>query len=224
MAQSCNLRVENLVYTLKELQNEKACLEQKLQEQDMKKHSLEKSLEQESNKCAHVQEKHRRMAGTFAVAQQKVDTTLTTCMSLQEEIELIKPEMEKLQQSIQEEKRQQHKNIKEFEEALSEISAQLFQARNFYKKTTLQDETALAMKVAMELESKAEKDDKEIQRMTHALEKLTLERERSSSFGCEKSLEACYSVMERDRQEAEKYRNRVKAELKEIQDVLNAEN
>ena len=30
--------------------------------------------------------------------------------------------------------------------------------------------------------------------------------------------------MERDRQEAEKYRNRVKAELKEIQDVLNAEN
>ncbi|RUS83037.1 hypothetical protein EGW08_009225 [Elysia chlorotica] len=216
--------LESLVYTLKELQSEKTCLEQKLQEQGLKKQSLEKNLEQESNKCAHVQEKHRRMAGTFAIAQQKVDATLTSCLSLQEEIEKIKPEMEKLQQSIAEEKQQQHKNILEFEAALSGIAAELFQARSFYKKSALQAEEANAEKAAFELERKAEKDEKEIQRMAQSLDSLSLEKDKSAAFGCENSLLACYSAMERDRQDAEKYRNRVKAELKEIQDVLNSEN
>lgn len=226
MALGGNIRVENLIYTLKELQNEKVCLEQKLQEQDLQKQSLEQTLEQESNKCAHVQEKHRRMAGTFAVAQQKVDTTLTACVNLQEEIEKLKPQMELLQQAIAEEKKQQRRNIEAFEAALGEISAELFHARSFYKKDALQNQINLAKKEAGELEHKACTENKDIQRMTDDLERLTIEKKKASAskFGCEESLQACYSAIERDRQEAEEYRNRVKSELKEIQNVLNAEN
>ena len=39
----------------------------------------------------------------------------------------------------------------------------------------------------------AEKDSKEVQKMTHTLEKLTVEKEKSatSKFGCEETLLAC---------------------------------
>ncbi|GFR57774.1 hypothetical protein ElyMa_003463700 [Elysia marginata] len=134
--------------------------------------------------------------------------------------------MELLQQAIEDEKKQQRENIEAFEAALGKISAELFHARSFYKKDALLDETNRAKKVAGELENKAHDDNREILRMTQTLENLTIEKQRTSTskFGCEQSLLACYSAMERDRQEAEDYRNRVKAELKEIQHVLNAEN
>ncbi|XP_012942185.1 uncharacterized protein LOC101856206 isoform X2 [Aplysia californica] len=82
MIQNPSMRMDNLFYSLKELQNV-------------------------TSKYSHIQEKHMRMSETLAVAQQKVEQSMKTFMSLQAEIERNRPKVREAKEEIESERNAQ---------------------------------------------------------------------------------------------------------------------
>ncbi|BFZ00822.1 hypothetical protein BsWGS_03861 [Bradybaena similaris] len=225
MTEGPHVRMESLFFSLKELQNEKICVEQKLHEVKLKRHSLEQEIGHVTSKCNHVQEKHRRMSEILAVAQQKVDQTMATALSLQADIEQSRPKLDELQNAIEAEKKLQLQKIEEFETSLLKISSQLFSARDFYKTCNLKNEINNTHKAQIELEHQADRESKNVQRLTTHLEKLTQSEQPSAlvTFGIEASLNTCCRVLERDQEDDKACLRQIQDELKEIREILQCD-
>ncbi|CAG5135270.1 unnamed protein product [Candidula unifasciata] len=223
MTEGQQVRIESLFFNLKELQNEKACVEQKLHEVKLKRHSLEQEIEHAASKCSHAQDKHRRMSEILAVARQKVEQTMATSLSLQADIEQSRPKLDQLQDAIEAEKKLQLLKLEEFETSLLGMSSQLFSARDFYKNSNLQNEINSTQKAHMELEQQVYRENKNVENLTTRLEKLT-QSEQSSALiksGIEESLYICCRVMERDEEDIRADLSRIQDELQEIREIIH---
>ncbi|XP_059159570.1 uncharacterized protein LOC131943445 [Physella acuta] len=214
--------MDNLFYTLKELQKEKNCLEQKLHVQKLNRHTLEQELEKASEKYSRMQEKHFKLAETLAVAQQKVNQTQGLSVGLQDEINRYRPKLEHLQLSIENEKQLQQKLMENFETSLDEIAGQLFEAKRFYNKATLTSEINKAELEQGELETKDADGHKRIHILKQNLNKIQLEKESQqlSHYGVEETLNLCLRALERDRINMVSFLEKVKADQREMHNIL----
>jgi len=213
--------MDNLFHSLKQLQSEKLCLEQKLHDEKRKRLSLEQECEQVSTTCSQTQEKHMRLAETHAIAEQKVEQSIKEVMSLQLEVDSKRPQMEQCQREIEMVKQEQSTMLLDFQDQLSSFSSNLFHAKSFYQKENLTTEMQREEQRAEELDKNIENMKSEVINLKDKLEKLDRKIDAGkSNFDLENTLVACYRASERDEGDLKKELSIIKDETASLQNAL----
>lgn len=211
--------MDNLFYSLKETQSEKLCLEQKLHEQKRIRHSSEAELDQESAKCSQIQEKHMRLADTHAIAEQKVEQSIKEVLSLQAEVDSKRPKMENNQQEIEMEKQDHTTRLFEFQNTLSEVAGDLFNAKKFHRKDNLNGELQRLLQVIEELDQEIVEMSDNAKHLTNTLEKLDKEVE-TEIFKNNTMLLACCGAFEKDKADLKEELSHVKEESESLHQAM----
>ena len=167
-----SIKMDNLFYSMKELQNEKVGLERKLHEVKRNRHTFEQEFEQESSKCSHIQDRHMRMSETYAVAQQKVEQGMKDIVNLQSDIDRNRPKLNDSQAQIDSEQETQSTSVNDFQDKLSTIASILFQAKNFYRKNLMTSEIQTAETTAIDIDRNGEGIALKVQDLSYQFEKL----------------------------------------------------
>ncbi|XP_022340481.2 uncharacterized protein LOC111135066 [Crassostrea virginica] len=125
-------RVDLLLHSLKEIQQEKNCLENKLAERRSQRRELENLLDIENNKLTQMKEGHEKLQETMKVAQLKETQTQAMANRLEDSNLQMRKNIGELNQNLSTEKERQLQNLEKFEKELSDIANQLICARQFY--------------------------------------------------------------------------------------------
>ncbi|CAC5418356.1 unnamed protein product [Mytilus coruscus] len=134
-----SFKVETLLASLKEIQQEKSYLEQKLNERRNRRRQLEQELESVNGKYLQIKDVHTKMNETLKVAQHKVSQTQSLADSLDDRNEYYKKSIEDLNQKLNVEKKGQMEEVTQFEENLSLVSDNLCSARTVFTDENLQN-------------------------------------------------------------------------------------
>ncbi|KAL5004361.1 hypothetical protein ScPMuIL_017817 [Solemya velum] len=173
---STGFRVDALLHSLKELQNEKNCLEQKLNEQREKRRELEKSLNSVNAKYLQVSDINTKMVETLKVAQHKEAQAQSMANSLEETNTSQREQIDVLNNKIENEKANQFQEIQTFENQLSQITEELKICREFYSEIHLEGEISDVQKKKTEFGEKIEDMNTKVEEITIKMEKLLQHR------------------------------------------------
>ncbi|XP_064615462.1 uncharacterized protein LOC135479521 [Liolophura sinensis] len=167
-------KVDNLVNNLKELQQEKSCLEQKLNELRDKRRKLESLVATVKTKHAQVSDTNAKMMETLKVAQHKVMQTQTQANSLENSNTEKRATIANLNEKIENEKLLQLEQVQDFEKNLGTISADLNQARHFFTEDNLETEISGASEKIRDIDNKVMVSTSEVDNLSEELQKLSL--------------------------------------------------
>ncbi|XP_069103998.1 uncharacterized protein PF3D7_1120000-like [Argopecten irradians] len=170
--------MEMLRPSLNEVQNERSCLENKLQEQRAKRRSLEPELDKTKAKLAQVKDTYFKKTEISKVLNHKVGQFQISANSIEEENQTRRRTIaEKNDQISSEEKESQLEEIKAFEENLAAIADKLVLARKFYDDGNLSQEISDIEERKEQMESKAADFYKEMVALESNFEKIQLNRQ-----------------------------------------------
>ncbi|XP_048744794.1 uncharacterized protein LOC125657912 [Ostrea edulis] len=149
-------RVELLLHSLKEIQQEKNCLESKLAERRSKRRELENLIDIENNKLSQMKEGHEKMQETMKVAQLKEAQTQSLANSIEESNQHMRENIDELNRKLIMEKQRHSDSVGNFEKQLSDIVNHLINARSFYEDSALKKVIGETEFHKTNLQSKAE--------------------------------------------------------------------
>lgn len=167
-------RVDLLLHSLKEIQQEKNCLENKLAERRSKRRELENLLDIENNKFSQMKEGHEKMQETMKVAQLKEAQTQSLANRMEESNQEMRESIKELNKKLMIEKERQTENVENFQKELSDIANHLINARSFYEDSSLNQVIGEAEFHKTDIQSKVVNCHQEYLDLQQRLENLSL--------------------------------------------------
>ena len=163
--------------SLNEVQNERSCLENKLQEQRAKRRSLEPELDKTKAKLAQVKDTYFKKPEISKVLNHKVGQFQISANSIEEENQTRRRTIAEKSDQISSLKESQLEEIKAFEENLAAIADKLVLARKFYDDGNLSQELSDIEERKEQMESKAADFYKEMVALESNFEQIQLNRQ-----------------------------------------------
>lgn len=149
---SKEFQIDDLDYTLAELQKEKHSLANQLTECKNKRQGLEKTLEAVHKKHSQLSEVHRKLSETLQVGYHKVAQMQSQAESLENHIQKKRDEIKDITKKYEEQKNSQLNHVKYIEEQLSEITKKMKDAKSFYTKANILKEVEAVETKKIEME------------------------------------------------------------------------
>ncbi|XP_052703391.1 uncharacterized protein LOC128179813 [Crassostrea angulata] len=171
---SSTFRVDLLLHSLKEIQQEKNCLEHKLAERRSRRRELENLLDIENNKFTQMKEGHEKLQETMKVAQLKETQTQSMANRLEESNQQKRKNIDELNRKLSAEKEKQLQNVENFEKELADIANQLMNARTFYDDSSLNKGISETEFYKSELQNKVENCQQEHFDLQQRLQTLSI--------------------------------------------------
>nr|XP_034328258.1 spindle pole body-associated protein CIK1-like [Crassostrea gigas] len=171
---SSTFRVDLLLHSLKEIQQEKNCLEHKLAERRSRRRELENLLDIENNKFTQMKEGHEKLQETMKVAQLKETQTQSMANRLEESNQQKRKNIDELNRKLSAEKEKQLQNVENFEKELADIANQLMNARTFYDDSSLNKGISETEFYKSELQNKVENCQQEHLDLQQRLQTLSI--------------------------------------------------
>ncbi|XP_071084427.1 synaptonemal complex central element protein 1-like [Haliotis cracherodii] len=216
---SSNFKVDSLLISLKDLQSEKNCLEQKLNKRREKRRQCECELERVEGKMMQVSDVHRKMVETLKVAQLKVTQTQGQTDSLEEANQRRRDRIAGINNNIANEKIKQQENVNSFEDKLSELTEDLMKARAHYKDENLHNLLVSSKEKLDELTQNLNNRNQEVKRLTDALEQLKSQTDDKEQEIPEETCKHIWQMMKDENQTIHSYLNQLQTDLKVIHDT-----
>ncbi|XP_067668009.1 synaptonemal complex central element protein 1-like [Haliotis asinina] len=215
---SSNFKVDSLLISLKDLQSEKNCLEQKLNKCREKRRQCECELERVEGKMMQVSDVHRKMVETLKVAQLKVTQTQGQTDSLEEANQKRRDRIADINKNIANEKIKQQENVNSFEDKLSELTEELMKARAHYKDENLHNELVSNKEKLDELTETFRKRNQEVDTLVDAFEQLKSQADEKDHEIPEETCKHIWQMMKDENQTIHSYLNQLQKDLKVIHD------
>ncbi|ESP05008.1 hypothetical protein LOTGIDRAFT_156257 [Lottia gigantea] len=217
-----NFRVETLLHNLKELQNEKTCLEQKLNEQRRKRRDAERHFEMVNMKWMQVSDMHQKMNETLKVAQLKVSQTQAQADSLEASNNKKREKIADLNKTIESEKQKQDKEVVKFEEELSKVSNMLMNARNFHQDENLESEYQKLESLQKEIINEKKCLSSEMENLSQVLETLTIEQKQDLDYPdiTEDNRRTIWNLFKEENLKSKEFLEKKKQELEDVHTKL----
>ncbi|XP_029208917.2 structural maintenance of chromosomes protein 1A-like isoform X2 [Acropora millepora] len=172
---SPNFRIDVIVSSLRELQQEKERLQQLCSEESARCRSLELKLDACQAKYFQSKERNLKMLETVNAAKQKVLQTQIQANRLKELNDGKRAKIEELHKEINEEMKKEQTELGAFEEKLSELTNQFRNARNYYAEENVQREIEHWREQSEKARNEASRVDCNLQELTAAFKQLEME-------------------------------------------------
>ncbi|KAK6194520.1 hypothetical protein SNE40_000142 [Patella caerulea] len=218
-----NFRVESLLHSLKEVQNEKCCMERKLTEQRNKRRNMEREFETVNMKLIQVTDIHHKMMETMKIAQLKVSQTQAQADSLEEGNEKRRGKIADLNRRIEREKEKQNTEVAKFEEELSELASKLMTARNCHKDDHLEETLKNLESEKRQLGKHKNLLKSEVDKLAQTLESITLQQRLGVDYPDinEETRRQIWQLFKEEHCECKDYLNKLSNEVDDVQTQLH---
>ncbi|XP_074644509.1 uncharacterized protein LOC141901265 [Tubulanus polymorphus] len=135
-----SFKVDVIFNSVKELQNERSSLEQKLNSVRQKRRDLESENEHALAKFQQSSDINTKLEEMLKVAHHKVDQIQKQITNAEETIQQKRNAVESLNTQIEEERIRKEQSRKEFEKGCDKMAMQLLEAKQFYTNECLENE------------------------------------------------------------------------------------
>ena len=172
---SSDVRVEVIVNGLKELQQEKSRLEQKLGDLRRQKNVVERNVEVLTNRRSQIGDVNAKLKETLQVAQNKVGQTQAQIDTLQKQLCIKREQNQRLTKDAEDCKKSLLEITRAFEQDLVKLTGMFSDAKKYYQEQNLTHEMAASENSTSAMKSNTAELQRETAELSQTFERMTLE-------------------------------------------------
>lgn len=173
--QHMDVRVDVIVNSLKELQQERSNLDTKLNELRRKRFVVEKNVESLTGRYLQHRDVNSKLNDTLQVAQQKVNNTQQAIDALQKKCHAASKENQQLVDQAERTKSQEMEIMREFENQIVNMIEKFKYAQVFYRVDNLKKEITDCEKMHQEFETSAIETSQQTASLCDQFQRMNME-------------------------------------------------